>query len=73
MSKRLKSIVVRTYKSSRSYERDARRMAGRGYKIQSVTSQTRNPGFMRFITLGLFALVFKPRPILVATYELVQA
>lgn len=65
-----KQIVVKRYKSQRRYERDAARMAEKGYKVQSVASQQPRAGLGRIFLLGFFALLFKPKPILVVTYEL---
>lgn len=66
----MKAIVVKRYKGQRTYERDAAKMAERGYKVQSVASQQPRAGIGRIFLLGFFALLFKPKPVLVVTYEL---
>lgn len=66
----MKTMIVKRYKSQRRYERDAAKMVKRGYKVQSVTSQQPRAGIGRIFLLGFFALLFKPKPVLVVTYEL---
>jgi hypothetical protein len=61
-------IVIRQYQSQNAFEKDARRMAKAGYVVQSVTSEQPRAGCGRWLTLGIFALIFKPAPELVVTY-----
>lgn len=63
------SIKVKTYKNTRDFERDARKMERQGWEVQSVVNQQPRPGVGRIVMLGLFAGVFKPKPILVVTYK----
>lgn len=62
-------VVVRRYKTEREYQRDAGRMVKRGYRVAHVVSEMRNAGCMRWLTIGLFALIFKPSPEFVVTYQ----
>lgn len=65
-----KSIVVKRYKDEREYQRDAQKMARRGYKVATVTSEKPRAGCGRILTLGLFALIFPPKSIYIVTYSL---
>ena len=62
-------VVVRRYKTEREYQRDAGRMVKRGYRVAHVVSEMRNAGCMRWLTIGLFAIIFRPKPELVVTYQ----
>lgn len=63
-------IIVRRYPSERQYQGDAQRWARRGYRVVSVTSEAPRAGCMRLLTLGIFAMIFRPKPVLVVTYQL---
>lgn len=64
-------IQVRRYPNERVYQRDAQKWAKRGYRVVSVTSEAPRSGCMRFIMLGgIGALVLRPKPVLVVTYQL---
>lgn len=65
-----KSILVKRYKDERAYQKDAQRMVRRGYKVTSVTSEMQRAGCARILTLGIFTLLFPPKPQLVVTYIL---
>jgi hypothetical protein len=65
-----KTIVVKRYKSDREYQRDAARMTRDGYVVQGITSEQPRSGCGRWLTIGVFALIFKPKPELVVTYAL---
>lgn len=67
----MKSIIVKRYKSEKQYQRDARRLAKHGYEVASVVSEQSRSGCLRILMLGLFAWLFKPKPVLVVTYRLV--
>ena len=69
----MKTIVVKRYKTEKLYQKDARRMLKRGYCVQSVISEQPRAGCGRILTLGFFALLFKPKPELVVTYHLTPA
>jgi len=63
-------IVVKRYKSDREFQTDARKMASTGYEVQSVTSEQPRSGCGRILLIGIFAAIFKPKPVLVVTYRL---
>ncbi len=65
----MKDVIVRRYKSQEHYQRDAVAMARAGYEVVSVTSEQPSTGCLRGCLLGLFALIFKPKPVLVVTYR----
>jgi hypothetical protein len=67
--KPLDTIVVRTYKSAKTDERDSRRMASLGYTWDAPVSQQPRAGIGRVAMLGAGALVFKPRSVLVVTHK----
>ena len=66
----MKSIIVKRYKSQAAYQRDAGRLAKQGYTVTDVTSEQPRAGCLRILTLGIFAWLFKPKPVLVVTYKL---
>lgn len=66
----MKSVVVKRYKSEKQYQQDAQRMTAQGYKVVSVTSEQPRAGCLRIVTLGIFTLLWPPRPVLVVTYGL---
>lgn len=61
--------IVREYKSREAFQRDAAKMSADGYAVQTVTDQQQRSGCMRIMTLGLFALVWKPKAKLLVTYH----
>lgn len=65
-----KAIIVKRYKTERVYQQDAGRMAKRGYKIVTVTSERPRHGCLTIITFGFFLLLFPPKPQYVVTYSL---
>ena len=70
MSKQ-KVIEVRRYRNEKEYQKDAGKMAAKGYEVQSVVSEQPRSGCGRILTIGIFAAIFKPKPELVVTYRLV--
>lgn len=62
-------VAVKEYRDRGAYERGAQDMAARGYAVISVVEQSQNAGCLRIMTLGLFALVVRPRPHFVVTYQ----
>jgi len=66
----MKQIIVKRYKSQKAYEKDAARMLAKGYEVASVVSEQPRSGCGRILLIGLFAAVFKPKPVLVVTYRL---
>ena len=63
-------IVVKRYKSEKEYQRDAVKMQRQGYEVEHVVSEQPRSGCLRILSLGLFAAIFKPKPVLVVTYKL---
>lgn len=61
-------IVIKRYKSDREYQNDAKRMVLGGYEVQSVVSEQPRSGCGRILLIGIFAAIFKPKPVLVVTY-----
>jgi len=72
---RKKSIVVRSYKNDKTYQKDAQKMYKKGYRVLSVENHKENQGCG---LLGCKAILFLPlvligkKPQLVVTYELVK-
>jgi hypothetical protein len=66
----ISQIVVKRYKSDREYQADAKRMISKGYEVQTVTSEQPRSGCGRIFLIGIFAAIFKPKPVLVVTYRL---
>lgn len=66
---RTNSVVVREYKNPRAYQRDARRYAERGYTVASTAERGQRPGLIRVVLTGGLALLFRPKPHIVVTYQ----
>ena len=64
------SILVKRYKTEKEYQNDAQKLAKKGYKVVTVLSEQPRAGCARILTLGFFAIMFKPKPELVVTYSL---
>ena len=47
-------------------------MIRRGYEVQTVTSEQPRSGITRILLIGIFAGIFKPKPVLNVTYRLGQ-
>lgn len=62
-------IVIKRYKSDREYQNDAKKMVLGGYEVQSVVSEQPRSGCGRILLIGIFAAIFKPKPVLVVTYR----
>ena len=62
-------VKVKTYKNTKEFDRDAKRMSKGGWQVVQVTNQQPRPGIGRIFLLGIFAGVFKPKPVLVVTYQ----
>lgn len=65
----MKNTIVREYRSHADFERDAAKLAADGYSVLTVTESQPRSGCLRIVTLGLFALVWKPKPKLLVTYQ----
>jgi tartrate dehydratase beta subunit/fumarate hydratase class I family protein len=69
----MQAVVVKRYKDEGEYQKDANKMIGKGYEIQSTVNEQPRTGCMRFVMLGgIGALVFKPKPVKVVTYRLAR-
>jgi hypothetical protein len=55
-------IVVREYASQEAFQNDAVKLKARGYDVLSVNERSQNAGCLRILTLGLLALVVRPKP-----------
>jgi len=69
----MKAIVIKRYRSQKAYQADAVKMLKAGYEVVTVTSEQPRSGCGRILLIGLFAAVFKPKPVLVVTYRLKPA
>lgn len=65
----LPPIVVREYSSQDAFQADAIKLKARGYDVLSVNERSQNAGCLRIFTLGLLALVVRPKPHIVVTYQ----
>lgn len=54
----MKDILVKTYQSDRALQRDANKLAKRGYEIASVEKDAKS-GCLRWVLIGPLALIFK--------------
>lgn len=61
--------MVRTYKGESAYQKEAAKLAAQGWRVISVTPQPRRSGCARILLIGIFAAIFKPKPILIVTYQ----
>lgn len=57
------------YESQDDFQREATDAAQHGWRIVSVTELSQRSGCMRILTLGFFALLWKPKAHVLATYE----
>ena len=62
-------VVVHEYRDTPTYERYAQEMAELGWQVVDVTERQPRAGCLRIVTLGLWSLVFPPKPMLVVTYH----
>ncbi len=62
------SVAVKQYSDPDEYQRDAREMASRGWTVKDVTNRESRAGLARIATLGLGALVWKPKATMIVTY-----
>lgn len=61
--------IVRTYKSQGEFQNDAQRLARDGWTVSNTMERQPGTGCLRGCTLGLMALVWKPKPQIVVTYS----
>lgn len=62
-------LIVKRYKNEKEFQKDARHMLSKGYSVQSVTSEQPRSGCGRILLIGIFAGIFKPKPVLIVTYR----
>lgn len=60
---------VRIYKSSGSFQREASKLAQQGWSVTATTSRQPRAGCLRILTLGIWTVVFPPKPEIVVTYS----
>ena len=65
----LSAILVREYASQQEFQNDAVKLRAGGYDVLSVNERNQNAGCLRILTLGLLALVVRPTPHIVVTYQ----
>jgi len=65
--------MVRQYRSHEEFQREANRVAPYGWSVAAMTEQAPRSGCLRIILLGpLWAIAFRPKPVLVVTYHRVM-
>ena len=57
------------YMTQAEYQRDVAKMANQGYTVVSVIEANQNAGCLRITTIGIFALVVRPKPHFLVTYQ----
>ena len=63
-------VDVKRYKNTNAYQRDAAQRQIQGWRVISTTSEEQRAGCMRILLTGGLGLLFwKPKPVLVVTYE----
>ncbi len=65
--------MVRTYRGTDRFQKDAKRLAKDGWSVSNTVSQRPRAGCGRILSLGLFTLIFPPKPELVVTYTRIAA
>lgn len=61
--------MVRVYRSTSEYQRDAQGLARKGWQPTSVTERKPRAGCLRLILLWWLVLIIPPKPELVVTYQ----
>ena len=62
-------VKVKTYENAKEFDRDAKRMSKGGWQVVQVTNQQPRPGILwQDCSIGDTG-VFKPKPVLVVTYQ----
>jgi hypothetical protein len=62
-------VLVRVYKNQSEYQRDAQRLSVEGWRVVSVTEQEQRSGCIRIVLLWFLALLWKPKPRILVTYN----
>ena len=63
------ATMVRTYTSTGAYNQDARKLERQGWRVINTVNREPRAGCLRILTLGLFTLIFPPKPQIVVTYR----
>jgi hypothetical protein len=61
--------AVREYKSRSEMDRDIAHAGEKGWRVVSVNEMSQRSGCLRFLTLGLLTLFFKPKSHYLVTYQ----
>jgi hypothetical protein len=61
--------VVREYASRGAMDREIQEASAFGWRVASVSELSQRPGCLRGCTLGLFALVWRPRSHVMVTFN----
>ena len=67
---KLDPIIIREYRSTHEYQLDSAQLAPWGYRVRTVTESTQRSGCLRIVLIGFLALLWRPAPHIVVTYEL---
>lgn len=60
---------VKTYNSTKDYNRDAQRRAEQGWEVSNTAWRQPKSGCMRYLLTGGLALIWKPKEELIVTYR----
>lgn len=63
-----KKSAVREYRDRKAMDRDIEESAAHGWRVVTVTDLSQRSGCLRMVTLGFFALIWKPKSKLLVTY-----
>lgn len=63
------TVLVKEYRTQAEYQRDATVLHADGWRVTSAMNQQPRAGCLRILTLGIFALVFHPKAVIVVTYQ----
>lgn len=69
MAKSATETMVRVYRGNAAYQKDATKLAKDGWNPTGMVERKPRAGCLRILTLGLFTLIFPPKPELVVTYR----
>lgn len=61
--------TIKTYKTPKEFQKDQPKMAKQGWQVQNTSSHQPRPGLGRIALLGFGAMVFKPKPQIIVTYQ----
>jgi hypothetical protein len=66
-------FLIRQYKEEKEFQKDVQVLTPQGWRVQQVIHQEQRAGAARIATIGLGAMVWKPKAKLLAVYELDRA